>query len=184
MSQPIITVVGHVATKPRLTTTRHGRSMTVFRIAYTHRRRNRNTGFWEDGDTSWYRVIVWREWANNVAKSLNPGDPVVGSGRLSVKDWSRDGKSGTEAEISAITIGHDLRRGESTFVRVKVERPDVTDEDDILEEAYRQDDEAFAAAVAHGEGSGERGAGESDRPTDPYAVPSASHDEAVGGQAA
>jgi single-strand DNA-binding protein len=186
MSQPIITVVGHVATKPRLTTTRQGKPMTIFRVAYTHRRRNRNTGFWEDGDTSWYRVIVWREWSENVAKSLRPGDPVVVTGRLTVKDWTRDGKSGTDAEISAITVGHDLRRGESTFVRIKLERPEVTDEDDTLEEAYRQDDEAFAAAVAHGGGDGSTlpAAGDSGGPIDPHAVTSVDDGVAMDGKAA
>lgn len=198
MSQPIITVVGNVATKPRLTTTRQGVPIAMFRVAYTHRRRNRNTGFWEDGDTSWYRVVVWREWSHNVAKSLNLGDPVVVTGRLSVKDWTRDGKAGTDAEISAMSIGHDLRRGETTFVRVKVERPEATEEDDSLEEAYRQDDEAFAAVVGTGSGDGfpnnegfgnssgggARGADEGSGSTDPYAVTGARDGAAIEGKAA
>lgn len=186
MSQPIITVVGHVATKPRLTTTRQGKPMTVFRVAYTHRRRNRNTGFWEDGDTSWYRVIVWREWSRNVANSLQPGDPVVVTGRLTVKDWSRDGKSGTDAEISAITVGHDLRRGESKFVRIKVERPEAPEEDDSLEEAYRQDDEAFAVAVAVGvrEGFDDTAAGDAGGSAGPFPPPPARGDDAVDDEAA
>lgn len=186
MSQPIITVVGNVATKPRLTTTRQGKPMTMFRVAYTHRRRNRNTGFWEDGDTSWYRVVVWREWSRNVAASLKPGDPVVVTGRLTVKDWARDGRSGTDAEISAMTVGHDLRRGESTFVQVKLDRPEAAEEDDTLEEAYRHDDEAFAAATSHhsGDGVADPAAESTAGSTGPLTPTSAHDDPAMDGKAA
>ncbi|HSI93381.1 MAG TPA: single-stranded DNA-binding protein [Jiangellaceae bacterium] len=161
MAQPVITVIGNVATQPRLTPTRQGRPATMFRVAQTQRRRNRDTGFWEDGDTSWYRVVVWKEWCRNVAKSMTIGHPVIVVGRLKVRDWTRDGKSGTDAEIDAITIGHDLRRGETAFTKVKLERPDLIDEDDSLVELYRRDDEEFAAALS-GEGPATDGRPEAD----------------------
>lgn len=154
MSQPIVTVIGNVATQPRVTPTKHGKPATIFRVAQTERRFNRRTGRWEDGDTSWYRVAVWREWCQNVAKSMKAGDPVIVVGRLRIRDWSRDDRGGTDAEIEAIGIGHDLRRGEAQFTKIKIERPEPADDDDSLHEMYRLDDEEFAAQRSRADEAG------------------------------
>jgi single-strand DNA-binding protein len=158
MSQPIVTVIGNVATQPRVTPTRQGKPATMFRVAHTERRLNRRTGRWEDGETSWYRVVVWREWCQNVARSMKAGDPVIVVGRLRIRDWSRDGRSGTDAEIEAIGIGHDLRRGHAQFTKIKIERPEPADDDESLHEMYRRDDEEFAArrnGADDGDGDGD-----------------------------
>ena len=53
-----------------------------FRLACTPRRFNRRTETWSDGPTQWYTVTCWRSLADNVARSLRRGDPVVVQGRL------------------------------------------------------------------------------------------------------
>jgi single-strand DNA-binding protein len=53
-------------------------------------------------------------------------------GRLRIRDWrNEDGRPGKDAEIDAISVGHDLVRGTSTFVRVRKEQIDVVDEQEL-----------------------------------------------------
>jgi single-strand DNA-binding protein len=130
MAQPIITVVGTVATPPDLQTTNRGTPYAAFRLAQTERRFNPRTNRWEDGTTSWYSVTCWRSWGENVAQSLRVGDPVVVSGRLKVRDFKVEGEARRQAEIDAVTVGHDIRRGVSNFTKVTRPAADFVDEDD------------------------------------------------------
>jgi single-strand DNA-binding protein len=77
-------------------------------------------GVHPDGLTSWYSVACWRDLADNAAGSLAKGDPVVVYGKQVVRDWETDeGKKGTEVSIDAMSVGHDLRRGQAKFTRIK-----------------------------------------------------------------
>ncbi|MSZ76037.1 MAG: single-stranded DNA-binding protein, partial [Actinobacteria bacterium] len=59
-----------------------------FRVATTPRRYSRKSQEWVDGATQWYTVTVWRALAENVARSVRRGDPVVVHGRLDVASWT------------------------------------------------------------------------------------------------
>ena len=68
--------------------------------------------------TQWYSVSAWRALGEHCAASLRRGDAVVVHGRLLHSTYV--GKSGVEVldlQIEAITVGHDLTRGSSTFQR-------------------------------------------------------------------
>jgi single-strand DNA-binding protein len=89
-------------------------------LACTASRRDPQTGEFTDGLTSWYSVACWRDLADNAAGSLAKGDPVVVYGKQVVRDWETDeGKKGTEVSIDAMSVGHDLRRGQAKFTRIK-----------------------------------------------------------------
>jgi single-strand DNA-binding protein len=60
--------------------------------------------------------------------SLNKGDRVVAVGRLKVRDWSNDDRSGTSIEVEADSLGHDLHWGVSEYQRVA--RPDTEENPD------------------------------------------------------
>lgn len=71
-----------------------------------------------DGETTWYTVTVWRKLAENVSRSVKKGDPVIVHGRLRTEVWQReDGAQGSNLQIEATLIGHDLSRGVSFFTR-------------------------------------------------------------------
>jgi single-strand DNA-binding protein len=55
--------------------------------------------------------------ADYVAGSLVKGDPVLVHGRVSMRDWATETKSGRSVEVVADHIGHDLRFGTSAFKR-------------------------------------------------------------------
>ena len=76
-----ITVRGWVGNKPTLTRTAHDRVFTTVRVASTHRYRD-SRNEWVDGDTQWFSAVFWDDAADNVARSVRQGEPVVLTGRL------------------------------------------------------------------------------------------------------
>jgi single-strand DNA-binding protein len=73
-----------------------------------------------DGPTSFVTVLCWRTLADNVAVCLRKGEPVLVRGRLRVREYeSKDGSRGTETEVDASSIGHDLSRGVAHFSRTR-----------------------------------------------------------------
>jgi single-strand DNA-binding protein len=115
-----LAVHGFVATRPRHLVTEDGLPITSFRLVTTRRRFNRQTSAWESVDTNWYTVSAFRQLARNVASCVTKGDPVIVSGRLSVREWEGE-RSGVTVEIEADAVGHDLGWGNSSFSRT-VER--------------------------------------------------------------
>ena len=120
-----ITVTGIVATDPRVVRTAESLEITSFRLGSSQRRFNKTSGSWEYAESNWYTVTAFRRLARNAAASLRRGDRVVVSGRLRVADWKNETKSGTNVEIDADSLGHDLNWGTSTFVRSP--KPEVGD---------------------------------------------------------
>lgn len=114
MSDTII-VTGTVATEPEMKLTDSGTARLTFRLASPQRKFDKNQNAWVDTGTNWYTVVAWRRLAENAYDSLGKGDRVIVSGRLSISDWERNGKSGTAIEITAETMGHDLFWGTATF---------------------------------------------------------------------
>ena len=113
----ILAVSGIVATTPRHIVTSEGLAITSFRLASTQRRFDKGQAQWVDIDTNWYTVVAFRQLALNAHSSLNKGDRVVASGRVKVRNWENDEKSGTAIEIEADALGHDLLWGTSSFER-------------------------------------------------------------------
>ena len=71
-----------------------------------------------DGDTNWFTIVSFRQLAINVSASVDKAQRLVVSGRLQIRDWNTGEKSGTNVEIVAESIGHDLAWGTSAFTRV------------------------------------------------------------------
>lgn len=104
-----ITIAGNSGTPVKHTVTASGLSVSSFRMAVTPRIRDRASGEWRDGDTSWFTVTSFGRLADNTAASLESGQRVLVHGELRVRNWTTtDGKSGTTAEVVADSIGHDL----------------------------------------------------------------------------
>ncbi len=112
-----ISLTGLVATSPKYIVTATGLSITSFRFASTQRRYDRAEQKWVDGDTNWYTVTTFRQLAINVSASIQKGQRVVITGRLRVRDWATDDKHGTNVEIDAEAVGHDLSWGTTVFTR-------------------------------------------------------------------
>jgi single-strand DNA-binding protein len=118
MNDTYITIVGNVVDDPRSRTTGSGVPVASFRIASTSRRKNHETGSWEDNEKLFATVTCWRAMAQNVAASLHKGQPVVVTGRFYAREYIKDEVSRMSYELDAFAVGHDLARGTSQFTKV------------------------------------------------------------------
>lgn len=113
-----ITITGLIATTPRHVVTSEGLPITSFRLASSQRRFDKATSTWVDASTNWYTVTSFRQLAINAVPSLSKGDRIVVSGRVRIRDWQTDDRTGTNVEIEAETLGHDLFWGTTVFTRL------------------------------------------------------------------
>jgi single-strand DNA-binding protein len=130
-----VTLTGLIATTPRHIVTSEGLAITSFRLASQQRRFDKDSNSWSDGETNWYTVTAFRELAINASQSLHKGDRILTMGRLKVKDWSTDEKSGTSVEVEAESLGHDLQWGVTDYLRIgrtTVEEKSDEEEEEVL----------------------------------------------------
>ena len=119
MNDIITTVIGNAVTDVSLRVTSSGTSVASFRIASNSRRFDKSTHSWIDQEPSYLSITAWSQLAENVALSVHKGQGLVVTGKLKVRQWQDADKSGTNVEIDATAIGHDLNRGTSEFTKVK-----------------------------------------------------------------
>jgi single-stranded DNA-binding protein len=79
------TIVGNLVEDPEVRFTNNGIAVTNLRVAVTQR--VQQDGQWRDGDTSFFKINVWRAQAENLADSLTKGDRVMVTGRLRQRSW-------------------------------------------------------------------------------------------------
>lgn len=131
MQESIITVVGTAVQDPKFSITKNGVAFCSVRIAVNGRKFDRESGSWQDGDTNYFTLNCWRFLAENTAQSVQKGDPIMATGRLRVREWKTEEKSGTSVEIEATSLGHDLTRGTATFARSRKPKDDVWSEPEV-----------------------------------------------------
>jgi single-strand DNA-binding protein len=118
-----ISVTGLIATTPRFITTSEGTPILSFRMASSQRRYDKASGKWVDASTNWYTVTGFRQLAINGSASLNKGDRIIVSGRVRIRDWESDERTGTTVEIEAEVIGHDLFWATAVATRISTPHP-------------------------------------------------------------
>ena len=110
------TIVGNLVDDPELRFTNTGIAVTNLRVAVTQR--VQQDGQWRDGDTSYFKVNVWRDQAQNLAESLAKGDRVMVTGWLRQRSWETpEGDKRSVTEIEADEVGASLK-----WATAKVER--------------------------------------------------------------
>jgi single-strand DNA-binding protein len=101
-------ITGNLTEDPEVHFTPNGAAVANLRVAVTARVKDGND--WKDGDTSFFRVNVWRSLAEHVGDSLSKGDRVIIVGRLKTRSWETpEGERRTVTEIDAEEIGPSLR---------------------------------------------------------------------------
>jgi len=119
-----VAVVGTVATDPKMIARNTESRFCSFRLASNDRRYDRGKSEWIDGPTNWFTINAFRALGDHALDSFRKGDRVVLTGRLRVRSWERDDKSGTSVDIEVDAIGHDLRWGTSQFTKTAGQVPD------------------------------------------------------------
>lgn len=94
-----------------------GKPWAKLNVAVNNRTRNRD-GEWADGPTSFYRVTVFGNLAQNALNSLHKADTVVVTGSMTVEGFTRaDGSHGISHEVTADTLAASLRLGTVTITK-------------------------------------------------------------------
>jgi len=110
MSENSVTLVGNLTDDPELRFTAQGAAVANFRIAVSKRIRDPQTNEWKDGDTSFFRVNVWRQLAENVAESFTRGTRVIVTGTLKMRQWeTQEGEKRSVVEVEATEVGPSLK---------------------------------------------------------------------------
>ena len=111
-----VMLVGNLTDDPELRFTPNGAAVANFRLAVTPSVREGD--YWKDGETSFFRINVWRQQAENVAETLQKGARCIVVGRLRTRSWETpEGEKRSATEIEAGESGASLK-----WATAKVER--------------------------------------------------------------
>jgi single-strand DNA-binding protein len=106
-----VTLVGRLGADPEMRFTQGGKSIASFSLV-TSKSTKRPDGGWDESETTWYRVEVWEEFAENVVESLRKGMQVIVVGRQFMDTYTtKDGAERQTLKVAAYSIGPDLKRG-------------------------------------------------------------------------
>jgi single-strand DNA-binding protein len=142
------TVLGNLTRDPELRFTPNGTAVVSFGLAVNRNIKNKNSGEWE-AQVDFFNVTAWFKLAENCAESLNKGDRVLVSGRLSQDSWeSKEGQKRSTVRIVANVIAPSLE-----FASCKIEKnpraaegvstESVPDEGSIEEADFSDEDIPF-----------------------------------------
>ncbi|WRS30080.1 single-stranded DNA-binding protein [Actinomycetaceae bacterium MB13-C1-2] len=105
-----------------------------FRMAVPRSRR-RDDGQWEEIKPQWYTIKLWGTLAEHVNLSVRRGAPVLVVGRPVAQAWiNRDGEAKADIAIHAVSVGHDMVFGISSFSRLRRQTVEVEEMEEAVEE--------------------------------------------------
>ena len=141
-----MTVSGNLVSDVDFRVTTRGDALARFRVASTVKRYDRASGQWLDGDTMYWNVTAWRRAAENAAKSLAKGHPVLVHGKVRQRTVDREvtGAPGTTmavtfTDLEAVSFGLDLSRCRALFQRAPIgPQTGAVDEDAPVAQAEQE----------------------------------------------
>jgi single-strand DNA-binding protein len=105
-----VTLTGNLTDDPELRFTPNGVAVANFRLAVDQR--VWDTDGWKDGESSYFRVNVWRDQAEHISRSLHKGARCVVVGRLKSRSWETpEGQRRSAVEVDAEEVGMSMRFG-------------------------------------------------------------------------
>ena len=108
MSDNQVTLTGNLTDDPELRFTPNGVAVANFRLAVDQRVWDADG--WKDGESSYFRVSVWRDQAEYVSRSLHKGTRCVVVGRLKSRSWETpEGQRRSAVEVDAEEVGMSMR---------------------------------------------------------------------------
>jgi len=114
-----VTLIGNLTSDPELRFTPSGQAVASFTVASSTRIQDKQSGEWKDGDTVFLRCNVWRQYAENVAESLQKGMRIMVSGRLKQRSYeTKEGEKRTVYEVEVDDVGPALRYATAKVTKV------------------------------------------------------------------
>jgi single-strand DNA-binding protein len=97
----VVVITGNLTRDPELRSTGGGTPVCELRVAVNSRRKNGQTGEWED-KPNYFDVTVFGAQGENCANYLSKGRPVAVEGRLDWREWEAKDGSGKRQKVSII----------------------------------------------------------------------------------
>jgi single-strand DNA-binding protein len=97
----VAVITGNLTRDPELRHTGGGTAVTEIRVAVNGRRKNAQTGEWEDKD-NYFDVTVFGARAEAIVKHLSKGSGVAVDGRLDWQEWEAKDGSGKRQAVKII----------------------------------------------------------------------------------
>jgi len=97
----VVVITGNLTRDPELRHTGGGTPVCDLRVAVNSRRKNGQTGQWED-KPNYFDVTVWGAQGENCANYLSKGRPVAVEGRLDWREWEAKEGGGKRQAVSII----------------------------------------------------------------------------------
>ena len=130
MSVPI-SITGRVGRIDDLTFTATGTARLGLAVATSKRVRDKDTGEWSDGPTTWINVTAWRDLAESVIEAgLDKGTEVIVTGELAERTWTgKDGQERRSMELLAKAIAPVISSRQQVRVTRGVTRSTSSDDE-------------------------------------------------------
>ncbi len=118
--EPLITVIGNATADAQLRYTPSGAGVCSFTVASTPRTKRGDE--WVDGTPTFYRCSAWRQLAEGCAETITRGMRLVVHGRLTTREYEKDGVTKMSVELDVEAVGPDLR-----YATAKVQKANRSD---------------------------------------------------------
>lgn len=112
MSINKVMITGNLTRTPELRTTQGGTAVLTFGVAVNDRRKNPQTGEWEDYP-NFVDCAIFGKRAETVAKFIDKGSKVAIEGSLRYSSWEREGQRRSKLEVIVDEIEFLSRQGDS-----------------------------------------------------------------------
>ena len=122
MSINRVCVTGNLTRDPELRATQSGSQVLSFGIAVNDRRKNQQTGEWEDYP-NFVDCTMFGTRAEKIANYLAKGSKVAIEGKLRYSSWERDGEHRSKLEVIVDEIEFMSRRDEQDGAVISTPAP-------------------------------------------------------------
>ena len=106
-----LTITGRATADAELRFLASGVPVASFTVADNHRKKNAQTGEWEDDGATFYNVQAWNYLAEECAENVRKGRFVIVVGDVRLRQYeTRDGGKGSSLDVRADEVGMALPR--------------------------------------------------------------------------
>ena len=113
MSINRVVISGNITRDPELRSTQGGMEILALGVAVNDRRKNQQTGEWEDVP-NWIDCVMFGNRAKSVSRFLSKGSKVAIEGKLRWSQWERDGQKRSKIEVVVDEIEFMTSRSDAT----------------------------------------------------------------------
>lgn len=111
MSINRVVISGNITRDPELRSTQGGMEILALGVAVNDRRKNQQTGEWEDYP-NFVDCVMFGNRAKSVSRFLSKGSKVAIEGKLRWSQWERDGQKRSKIEVIVDEIEFMTSRGD------------------------------------------------------------------------